>query len=379
MSIDVTQQPCGNHDAVTGSAIGWQPWCPACNPALHREEAPARASRCATCREFGVRVSPDGRLTYLWGEEQREQPLSAEMSATFAREILERQGAVPPAAVDAVIAGAAQAPTELVASPPGDGDARELANLIAFAREVAGEASTSYPATMTELADACELLLAERKRLTRNLAHLRAAYEVSERQRLQGEMEAHRLLEELDAARARAVATEAPEPISADVLPGEYEAAGVAVAMMHEPRLAAVVAEVMALDVSEEDIDPDGDDYALRLVQRINAWMDSDDETIAGRRAALLECAALSIAGILACDAAAKQKGGAHVPSCFMKGDSLDGDDVCECNGDDATSDDACTCVTTPGATVKSGEHPICVNCGAEVYDHAECATKGGA
>lgn len=66
-------------------------------------------------------------------------------------------------------------------------------------------------------------------------------------------------------------------------------------------------AEVLALDVSEEGIDPEGDDYALRLVQRINAWMDSDDETIAGRRAALLECAAVAIDGILACDA----KGGA--------------------------------------------------------------------
>lgn len=27
---------CGKHDAATGSAIGWQVWCPGCNPTLHR-------------------------------------------------------------------------------------------------------------------------------------------------------------------------------------------------------------------------------------------------------------------------------------------------------------------------------------------------------
>lgn len=33
-------EPCGKHDAATGSAIGWQSWCPGCNTALHREAAP---------------------------------------------------------------------------------------------------------------------------------------------------------------------------------------------------------------------------------------------------------------------------------------------------------------------------------------------------
>jgi len=70
-------------------------------------------------------------------------------------------------------------------------------------------------------------------------------------------------------------------------------------------------------------------------------------------------------------------------PTCFVKGDSLDGDDVCSCHelhGAIATPDDACICTTDPSATVKPGEHPICVNCGAEVYARAALeAAKGGA
>ncbi len=68
-------------------------------------------------------------------------------------------------------------------------------------------------------------------------------------------------------------------------------------------------------------------------------------------------------------------KGGTG-PACFVKGDSLDGDDVCICVGRRATPDDACVCKVDPSARVKPGQHPICVGCGAEVYDPGE---KGGA
>lgn len=42
----VERAACGKHDAATGSGIGWQSWCPGCNPTLHRDEsaAPAKAS-----------------------------------------------------------------------------------------------------------------------------------------------------------------------------------------------------------------------------------------------------------------------------------------------------------------------------------------------
>jgi len=55
-------------------------------------------------------------------------------------------------------------------------------------------------------------------------------------------------------------------------------------------------------------------------------------------------------------------------PACFVKGDSIDGDDHCECVGDDATPDDACACKVDPMVHLRPGEHPICGGCGAEVY-----------
>lgn len=265
------------------------------------------------------------------------------------------------------------------------------------------------------VARACELLLAERERLTRDLAHLEAQRQESERQRIAGEMEATRLEQERNAARAKVAEVErklgqvsegwkqkdaalyeanarlrlvevepdlawrwqgdghddpasltCPVIMTADTLRGfvadRARVAGLEAQLAAAPsglRVAALLealkdaadaehrlgelylsgdpigdahdaardayresarlirqhlgdptaeeraaAEVLAVDASEEDIDPEGDDYALRLVQRINAWMDSDDETIAGRRAALLECAAVAIAALLACDAA---------------------------------------------------------------------------
>lgn len=35
MTAHTPATPCAKHD-ITGSAIGWQSWCPTCNPDLHR-------------------------------------------------------------------------------------------------------------------------------------------------------------------------------------------------------------------------------------------------------------------------------------------------------------------------------------------------------
>ncbi len=47
---------------------------------------------CEKCSEFGIEVSEDGRITYLWGEKEDKQYLSLEMSlVSIAKLIIEKQ------------------------------------------------------------------------------------------------------------------------------------------------------------------------------------------------------------------------------------------------------------------------------------------------
>lgn len=98
-----------------------------------------------------------------------------------------------------------------------------------------------------------------------------------------------------------------PEPIVADVLPGEYEAAGAAVAMMRDPKVVAVVTEVLALAPALADISggPGTVDEAWQDIGR-------EMQEPCGRNG-LLTIAMLAIHGALAYDAAGLPTAGSSI------------------------------------------------------------------
>ena len=50
---------CGKHDTATGSAIGWQVWCPGCNPTLHRAPVAELDLDAIDARSNGASWRPD--------------------------------------------------------------------------------------------------------------------------------------------------------------------------------------------------------------------------------------------------------------------------------------------------------------------------------
>lgn len=303
-------------------------------------------------------------------------------------------------------------------------EVEELARLLPELRADIGTVRAAHDTrSARNVARACELLFAERKRLARDLAHLEAQRQVSERQRVQGEMAATRLEQERDAARARVAELEAQlaaAPSGLRVAALERSGIYIASKAKHGPRWQALRTSGVPIvstwiDESGEGETSDWSDLWDRCIAEATTcaamvvyvedgevhkgslvevgaalyagvpvfWVGPEYSTAPRhrnvRRVATLDEAITASLLLARAGAPRRAERGAPVLSCFVKGDSLDGDDVCECNGDDATPDDACTCVTDPGETVKPGEYPICVNCGAEVYDHAECDEEGGA
>lgn len=97
--------PCGKHDAATGSGIGWQSWCPGCDPTLHREgEGPAVDSKASIAVRHALLTVRDGIASLIDGSVMANRRMALDDAGQLVQRHLDNAtGADPGPAIDAAI------------------------------------------------------------------------------------------------------------------------------------------------------------------------------------------------------------------------------------------------------------------------------------